>query len=169
MTLYDSNPVFSRVGELAECLCAQIQDPENGVPDVCFCGIVPGEQAIGNYAGDCKNKCGMAWVRLVSLYPMASIGQIDSTPGNCGVGVGIDVEMGIFRCISIGDEQGNLPSPAELLEATQLQIADALVMRKAVYCCDAIPSKEVILANYTPVGPLGGLVGGTFRVSMGTE
>ena len=169
MTLYDDNPVFNRLGELAVCLCEQIQDPENGVPDVCFCGIVPGEQAIGNYAGDCKNKCGMAWVRLVSLYPMASIGAIDQTPGNCGVGVGIDVEMGVFRCISIGDEQGNLPSPAELLEATQLQIADALIMRKAVLCCDAIPSKEAILANYTPVGPLGGLVGGTMQVSMGTE
>lgn len=105
MTLYDDNAVFNRVGELAECLCAQIQDPENGVPDVCFCGVVPGDQAIGNYAGDCTEKCGMAWVRLVSLYPMGSLGTIDRTPGNCGVGLGIDVEMGIFRCISIGDSE----------------------------------------------------------------
>ena len=169
MTLYDSNPVFSRVGELAECLCAQIQDPENGVPDVCFCGIVPGEQAVGNYAGDCNTVCGMAWVRLVGMYPMSAIGVPDSTAGNCGVGVGIDVEMGILRCISIGGEDGSLPSPVEMLEATQLQIADALIMRKAVLCCDAIPSKEAILAVYTPTGPLGGLVGGTMQVSMGTE
>jgi hypothetical protein len=169
VTLYDNNAVFTRVGELALCLCSQIADPENGVPDVCFCGLVPGEQAIANYAGDCKDKCGMAWVRLISMYPMASIGIPDATPGNCGVGVGIDVEMGILRCISVGDEVGNLPSPGELLEATQLQIADAMVMRKAVYCCDAIPSKEAILATYTPNGPLGGLVGGTMIVSMGTE
>jgi hypothetical protein len=38
-----------------------------------------------------------------------------------------------------------------------------------VLCCDAIPSKEAILAVYTPTGPLGGLVGGTMQVSMGTE
>jgi hypothetical protein len=169
MTLYDSNPVFSRVGELALCLCEQIQDPDNGVPDVCFCGVVPGDQAIGNYAGDCNDKCGMAWVRLVSVYPMSSVGVINPEPGNCGVGLGVDIEMGIFRCISVGDEQGNLPSPAELLEATQLQIADALVMHKAVRCCTAIPSKEAIIGPYTPVGPLGGLVGGTVQVSMGTE
>lgn len=169
MTLYDSNPVFNRVGELAECLCAQIADPVNGVPDVCFCGIVPGEQAIGNYAGDCKTKCGMAWVRLAGLYPMASIGVIDPSPGNCGAGLGIDVELGILRCISVGDESGNLPSPVELLESTQLQIADALVMHKAIRCCDAIPSKEAIIANYTPTGPLGGLVGGTLVVSMGVD
>jgi hypothetical protein len=169
MTLYDSNPVFDRLGELAECLCAQIQDPENGVPDVCFCGVVPGDQAVANYAGDCNDVCGMAWVRLVQMYPMAVIGQADATPGNCGVGVGIDVEVGILRCIEFGDEQGNLPPPAVLLAATQLQIADALVMRKAIYCCDAIPSKEAIVTPYAPTGPLGGLVGGMMTVSMGTE
>lgn len=169
MTLFDSNPVFNRIGELAECLCAQIQDPDNGVPDVCFCGIVPGDQAVGDYAGDCNTKCGMAWVRLAGMYPMAILGTPDATPGNCGVGVGIDVEMGIMRCIDFGDEQGNMPPPADLLAATQLQIADALIMRKALFCCDAIPAKEAIMSAYTPVGPLGGLVGGTILVSMGTE
>ena len=169
MTLYESNRVFDRVGELSECLCAQILDPENGVPDVCYCGIVPGEQAIGNYAGDCKTKCGMAWVRLAGLYPMAAIGQPSIQPGNCGTGLGIDVEMGILRCIEVGDEQGNMISPEEMLAATQLQIADALVMHKAVLCCEAIPSKEAMLSTYTPVGPNGGLVGGIILVSMGTE
>lgn len=169
MTLYDDNVVFNRLGELAECLCAQIQDPENGVPDVCFCGIVPGDQAVGNYSGDCDDVCGMAWVRLVQMYPMAVIGSPDENPGNCGTGLGIDVELGIMRCISVGDEQGNLPSPAELLEATQLQIADAMIMRKAIWCCDAIPTKDVLVTTYTPAGPLGGLVGGTLNISMGTE
>lgn len=170
MTLYDSNPVFDRVSDLAACLCAQIADPENGVPDVCFCGIMPGDQAVGDYGGDCKVACGLAWVRLVSLYPMAVIGAPDPTPGNCGVGVGIDVEMGIMRCISIGnDVTGELPSAAELLEAAQLQFADALVMRKALFCCDAIPTKEGIMTVYTPAGPMGGLVGGTVTVSLGTE
>lgn len=169
MTLFDDNVVYDRLSALAACLCGQIQDPVNGVPDVCFCGIVPGDQAVGNYAGDCKDVCGMAWVRLVQMYPMVSIGSPDVTPGNCGTGIGIDVELGILRCITVGDEQGNLPTAAELLAATQLQIADALIMRKAVQCCDAVPWKDTIVTTYTPSGPLGGLVGGMLNVSMGTE
>lgn len=167
-TLLDSNLVFTRLSALATCLCAQITDPVNGVPDVCFCGIVPGEQATALYAdGDCADRCGMAWVRLVSLYPSVSIGVLDPTPGNCGSSIGVDVELGIMRCISVGDERGNPPTPDELLAATQLQIADSLVMQRAVLCCDAIPPSEVILSNYTPLGPAGGLVGGMWTLSMG--
>lgn len=166
MTLYDDNLVYDRLTLLAACLCAQIQDPENGVPDVCFCGIVPGDAAVGQYAGDCSVKCGMAWVRMVNLYPSQGVGQATMVPGNCGRAIGIDVELGIMRCISVGDERGNLPSPAELLAATQLQIADALIMHKAVYCCDALPKQDVIVGEYTPLGPEGGLVGGSILISV---
>jgi hypothetical protein len=166
--LVDSNPLYDRVTDLAACLCSAIQNPANGVPDVCFCGIVPGEAVTALYTGgNCKDKCGMAWVRVVSIYPMTQVGAPDLTPGNCGAGVGADVELGIFRCISIGDETGAPTTPAELLAAAQLQIADSLVMQQAVYCCAAIPPKEVIMSAYTPLGPAGGLVGGTWALSMG--
>jgi hypothetical protein len=167
ITLAEDNAIYDRLTALAACLCAQITDPINGVPDVCFCGIVPGESVPADYAGNCNKKCGMAWVRLTSIYPANIVGAAIVEPGNCDYGIGMDVEMGILRCISVGSADGASPSPAELLAATQLQIADALVMQKALVCCDAIPPKDVILGVYQSIGPEGGLVGGSFPMSMG--
>lgn len=166
MTLHDENPAYDRLTLLAACLCAQIQDPENGVPDVCFCGIVPGEAIPVEYAGDCDSKCGIAWVRMTNLYPSNGVGAAFTQPGNCDVGLGMDVELGILRCISVGTEREG-PTPEELHEAAQLAIADAMLIRKAVYCCDAINPRDLILGQYTPLGPEGGLVGGAFVLSMG--
>ena len=162
-----TNPVYERLSALATCLCAEIENPEWGVPDVCFCGVVPGEPGLGQYAGDCTTKCGAGWVRLVSVYPANSVGVLNTQPGNCSHGLGIDVEIGIIRCISVGDEQGNPPPPSELLAAAELQIADAMLMHRAVYCCDAIHPGDVILGQYQSLGPEGGLVGGSYFMSMG--
>lgn len=166
MTLYEGNHVWWRLQALAACLCAAIEDPENGVPKVCYCGVVPGQAAVAQFAGDCAYACGMAWVRLAGLYRAKSVGVPDTTRGNCGSGIGMDIEMGILRCMSVGDEQGNLPSKAEMEEATQLQIADALVMWEAVLCCDAIETKDAIVGGYLPVGPDGGIVGGTMTIAL---
>jgi hypothetical protein len=169
LTVLDSNLLFSRAADLAACLCSQILDPDNGVPDVCFCGIVPGEAATADYAGgDCNKKCGMAWVRIMSIYPMKAVGALDTTAGNCGASLGADLELGIMRCVNTGDGR-TPPSPDELLAATQLQVADSYVMLKAVVCCDTIPNKEAILSAYSPLGPAGGLLGGTYTVSIGVQ
>lgn len=167
MTLIDENPIYDRLSALASCLCAEILNPDNGVPDVCFCGIVPGEGVPAEYAGDCNTKCGIAWVRLVSVYPSNQVGVLITEPGNCAFGLGIDIEMGMLRCIEVGGEDGSPPSAAELLAASQLQVADALLMQRALYCCTAIPQKEVILGTYQSLGPEGGLVGGAYSISMG--
>lgn len=164
MTLHDDNPVFARLTTLATCLCGQIQDPENGVPDVCFCGIVPGESAAATYAGDCDTRCGMAWVRMANLYPSTVIGQINSAPRNCATPLGVDVEVGILRCFDMADEYG--PNPEQLLSATQLQVADAQVIYRAILCCDTISPRDVTIGPYIPLGPQGGLVGGAVTLSM---
>jgi hypothetical protein len=156
--------VWDAVEALATCLCSEILNPDNGVPDVCFCGVVPGDAAVVQYAGDCSEKCGMAWVRLGSVYPASSVGVLDQSPGNCTASIGYDVELGIVRCMSVGDEQGNLPPPEELLAAAELQAKDALVLWRAVYCCDVVEPKTVIVGNYVPLGPDGGLVGGIITV-----
>lgn len=165
------NLLWIRLTDLAACLCAQILDPENGVPDVCFCGVVPGEQAAANYAeGNCaRGTCGMAWVRLMATYPMKAIGVVDPTPGNCGASLGADVEMGILRCFPLGDETGAGPTMEQLVRATRLQVADSVVMQKAILCCPSIPSKEFMLNGYTPAGPAGDLVGGIWTMSIGLK
>ena len=166
MTLLDSNILYDRLTLLAACLCAEIQNPDYGVPDVCFCGIVPGEAVPAEYAGDCNTRCGIAWVRMISAYPSNAVGVLITEPGNCAFGLGMDVEIGILRCISVGSADGDGPTPQELQDAAQLQIADALLMQRALFCCDGVPNKDVVLGTYQSLGPEGGLVGGAYTMSM---
>ena len=146
---------------LAGCLCAQIE--ADGSPQPCFCGVVPGEAAVAQYAGDCDTRDGMAWVRLTTGYPSVSVGQIDQRVGNCKSGTGFDVEVGILRAFPVEEEA---PTDAELLAAFDQQMKDMLTMRRAIECCDAISSKDFILGSYRPSGPLGGLVGGIWNVML---
>ena len=159
-----TNPLFDLLSALATCLCAQIV--VDGSPDVCFCGVVPGGAASQDYTGDCDHSCGMAWVRLSGMYPMAGVGIADATPGNCSASLGADIELGIMRCISVGDSEGNPPPPAELLASTQLQMADAMTMLRAIQCCPAVPTKDTLVGAYAPLGPEGGLVGGVLTLSV---
>lgn len=166
MTLL-TNSVFSLMAELATCLCAQISDPENQLPAVCFCGLVPGEAPSLEYTGDCENACGMAWVRLATTYPATGPGQASEQPGNCSSLMNVDIEMGIVRCADVGDDFGNPPSPETLLAETQLQVADMLAMQRAILCCDALDPRDAVVGPYIATsGPDGGLVGGTITVSV---
>jgi hypothetical protein len=160
-TLAMRRTTFSALTDLATCLCSEIAT--SGLPDVCFCGIIPGEAASAMYSGDCTKKCGMAWVRLVSAFPAAGVGVPSEHPGNCGSGLGFDVEMGMLRCTEIGTAT-TPPPPAQLLGSAELQYGDMNVMRKAVACCSG--SKDWTLQTYTPMGPGGGLVGGFWTLTL---
>lgn len=160
------NAIMARLEAVAACLCAAIEDPENGVPGVCYCGVVPGDQPPAVYSGDCEDECGMAWVRLATVYPATGVGVTNLQPLRCDPALGLDVEIGMLRCMSVGDERGNLPTAQEQHDAVALQMADMTVMLKALLCCDAIPSGDVIIGQYQPLGPQGGLVGGLFTASI---
>jgi hypothetical protein len=155
--------VEDRLLALATCLCAEIAD-HPVTPPVCFCGVLPGEEVAYDWAGDCETACGMAWVRLVTAYPSTVIGEATGTPGNCGSMIGMDVEVGIMRCIPGMDDAGNPPSSDDLLAASLWQWEDMTTMRRAILCCTG--SKDFLLGAYVPIGPQGGLVGGAWTVSM---
>lgn len=155
--------VEDRLLALATCLCAEIEN-HPVTPKVCFCGVVPGDQVAMDYTGDCTDACGMAWVRLVAAYPSTIIGQATTTPGNCGSMLGLDVEIGVVRCVQGLNEDGDPPSPEALLEASLWQWEDMATIRRAILCCTG--SKDFLLSQYAPFGPMGGLVGGTWTVSM---
>lgn len=166
------NVVFSQMAEIAECLCAKLA--ANGLPTVCFCGIIAGAlpyDATGVGEGcesddpDDNVGCGQAWVRLVSAYPSTQVGVADVIPGNCTKGFGYDIEIGVMRCIRIEELGGALPAD-EMLAAVQLQIADMLTMQQALMCCSAFDTEDFVLGQYTPIGPEGGLVGGSWLTSI---
>jgi len=165
MSLHDDNRVWATVSALAACLCAAIENPDNGVPGVCFCGVWPGAQVVAQYAGDCNDTCGMAWVRLSGYYPASSVGVQSLQLGNCTAGMGMELEVGILRCMSVGTNEGEPPSPQELADAAQLQIADMQVIWQAVLCCEAFDARSSIIGPYTPTGPQGGIVGGSITIA----
>lgn len=167
---YD-NSVFTQMASIAECLCGKIV--ENDLPPLCFCGIIAGEapyDAMG-VGGECDEDdedsgCGQAWVRLVNGYPSTNVGQADVMPGNCSNGFGFDLEIGILRCSRIEEKGGALPAE-EVLEGVQLQIADMLTMQEALLCCPDLNNEDFILGQYQPIGPGGGVLGGTWLISVG--
>lgn len=167
MTTLPADPLVNEVIDdltvLAACLCEQIRD--SGLPETCFCGVIPGDQVLAAYTGDCAKKCGMAWVRLTSAYPASGVMVPNEQPKNCGAGLGFGVEMGILRCAHVGTAE-RPPTAAEQLLDAQLQMADMLAMRRAVVCCPG--SADWILGQYTPTGPQGGLVGGLWALEMWT-
>jgi hypothetical protein len=167
-TIFD-NRIFEALAMINECLCGKIE--ENGLPKLCFCGIIAGQApydatGVGDGCDDDDEDegCGQAWVRLVTAYPSSAVGIADTNPGNCGKGVGFDVEIGILRCISIEDNGGAIEAE-EMLSATSLQIADMLTMQQALMCC-SVDSDNFVLGAYTPIGPEGMFVGGSWLASV---
>lgn len=150
------SPVFDLLTSLAECLCAQIA--ADGSPEVCFCGVIPGDSVLPAYAEE-----GAAWTRLVSMYPAIGVGVPDESVGNCRGSLGFDLEIGIIRCTEVGTAE-EMPSASDLLAATDQQVKDAMTMWRAVMCCPALSSKDYRIGGYDPAGPMGGMLGGAFTI-----
>lgn len=152
--------IFQAAAEtLAACLCAALADG----PDLCFCGILPGNAVpldVGFGDGACG---GMAYVRTTSVYPSVIVGQASITESNCTLATGFDLELGVYRPFPI-EEDGSSPPPDVQLEATRQQMADVVAMQKAL-CCSWLPKKDYIVGQYAPAGPAGGVLGGIIPVS----
>lgn len=151
------------MASLAECLCAELC--EDG-PEPCFCGVLPGDAYIAEYVGNCADKCGSAWVRLVAAYPSVTAGQPDQEVRRCGTSLGLEIEVGVLRCAPAPDSRGEPPPPGAVLAAADQQFADMILMRKVISCCPELQAFDYVLGTYTPAGPQGGLVGGLWTVGV---
>lgn len=149
---------------LAECLCEQIE--ASSVPGVCFCGVIPGDGIVVDYAGNCRDgKQGMAWVRLTAMYPAEGLNVVSERVNNCGSSIGLDLELGIVRPVAVADHRARAPSADAYRAAGRLMNDDALVMLRALKCCETLQDLDHIVGTYNPAGPEGGVVGGTWPVA----
>jgi hypothetical protein len=160
---------YALLCDLAACLCAELTPDGRNEPDLCFCGVIPGEIAdagMAGFGGSCESgECGMAWVRLEAAYPAETAGEVSVTANNCGTFLGLDIEIGVLRCVDCG-EDGEPPTAAALEKAVAKQLADMEAMRSAVRCCDALADIDYRLGTYAPVGPQGCVAGGVWTVSV---
>lgn len=156
---------YSLLCDIAACLCAELT-PE-GAPGsgLCFCGVAPGRTFAEDYIFGCDSKCGAAWVRLITAYPADGPGLRAENPTRCGSFLGADIEVGVIRCVE-QESDGAPPTEAAMEDATAQQIADMVAIRKALACCPSLNDLDYSLGHYTPSGPNGAVVGGTWTVSV---
>ena len=151
--------------ELLEQLSAQIK--AKGREDrYCSITVQPGTAVVFDFAGDCQ---GMAWVRLVGANPTVSFPNPDTTVDNCINLLAFTVEIGMIGpAPAMEDRLGNfvVPEDTELFDASMRQMEEMQMMYDAIRLAD-IPQK--IVGDYTPQGPEGGVMGGTWTVTVGGD
>ena len=153
---------WPKINNLASCLCAQIIAA--GLPEPCFCGVLPGASALSDY---CTEGCGgMAWVRLVNMVEMPiSIPTASGVvPSRCNTPLAAVVEVGIIRGFVPVDDQGEPRSQEDWNEAAALTFSDMSVALDAIRCC--YNDTEVSIGQWQPIGPEGGCVGGAWTVTV---
>jgi hypothetical protein len=156
----EDTDIWPLMVSLSECLCAELT-ARGLLPGDCFCGIVPGQQATWDYSA------GMAWVRMDGTVPSAAFPAQSFSLNNCGTTLAAEIEVGVVQCTPGPSSDGSPPTRAQQYESTRLQLATMAAMRTAILCCADASDMDMILGEYTPQGPNGNLVGGTWRVSVG--
>lgn len=153
--------VYGLMSDLAACLCAE--NAECGSPDLCYCGVTPGSVPIDMGGLEC-DPAGQGWVRLTTGYPSSTVGVPDQTPNRApATALGFGLEVGILRHFPM---QAEPLSDEQIEEATAQQITDMLTIRKAILCCSPLLRQDYVLGTYSPLGPAGGLVGGSWLVTV---
>lgn len=147
--------------DLAACLCNQIED--NGLPKVCYCGVVPGDAVAVDYISACDDQDGLAFVRLAQVYPAAAVGVVNQRINNCSGGFGLEAEVGIIRSAPPWGEEGEPPSDADNLAGSVQLVEDMAAIVQAIQCCFGDKGIDYIVQSYRPT-ILGGALGGSFVV-----
>ena len=151
--------VWPTMNRLVDCLCTELSLA--GL-DTCYCGVLPGDQIAAQYVNH-KTREGMAWVRLSTAWPYTSFPNLDQT-AVCGADLAYELEIGSLFCApAFADSRGRPPTLVAQFEATQVQVAAMAAMRRAIVCCLGT-GRNAVLGTYTPVGPTGDVVGGTWTV-----
>lgn len=152
-----------------QCLCDTVNSaiPVDDRPQRCTLIATPDfEMGVAQLEDMCR--CGTAYVRIDSYVPTDEFPQAQQVATNCTPSQwALTLELGIMRCPPIGTSE-TLPSDAEWLAYTQRIMADAQVMRQAVFCCfgPATPNRKYLLGSWVPVGPEGLCGGGKMTIQV---
>lgn len=154
--------VVVALAELGDCVCAELTQTGGGEP--CWCGLYPGQQVAWESCGECSGgRCGMGYVRVAGVFPSESF-PVAAIDRRCTLPLVWAIEVGALRCFPYTSD-GDAPPPTEMADAAVVQILDASALHRAIKCC----SVEVAVQSYTPVGPMGGCVGGYWTAFLAVE
>jgi hypothetical protein len=146
---------------MLDCVCTALT--ERGQGPTCWCGLWPGADVAWDYCGECSDdgKCGMAYLRPDIAFPYSTF-PFAEPDTNCKRPIGYRFEIGVVRCMPTMNEDGELPSEAEIREATLGLMLDQHALLCAIRECRA--PGLVSLEGWTPAGPEGGCVGGAWTI-----
>jgi hypothetical protein len=127
--------------------------------------VQPGSEFVVDYAGNGKD-CGEIDVNLVQAYPTDNFPEPD-VQGNCVSALAFELNVSVMRCAAPTHGTKQNPSPptiAEQLESTAQHLADMQASRCAIKVVLARLERDYVLQAFTPIGPQGQTVGGTWTV-----
>jgi hypothetical protein len=108
----------------------------------------------------------MIWLRLVDSTP--TVGQTTNMANQCYWGLTHQIELGVVRQSPMPSEVLNtveLPSDEEITAATDAQYRDMAAMRRAIQAAQR-EIEDLVPGAYAPMGPLAGVIGGTWALSV---
>lgn len=149
--------------QLADCLCTELVT--SGLPPTCICSPMPGEAIAADYV---SSEQGMAWVRVGAVYPSSVFPAQDQSASGCLMPMAVQIEVGALYCAPVVEGRSkNPPGLGAMFDSTRLQMAAMAAMLRAIECClGAASRKGVALGPYAPIGPDGGVVGGSWTVTV---
>ena len=158
--IVEDRAFYPRLVALTGCLCNELQ--QAGLT-TCFCGLVVGNSVDLSRLFDEDSVGGMGWVRMVGIAPGASV-----VPGQsvCNFPLSATIEVGYAECITVPGADDVLSIDDEL-DGVRRMMAAMAATRRAAMCCDWGVSKRAISpSTWTPGGPEGGVVWGTWQFTM---
>lgn len=141
----------------------------NALEDICSFGWTIGEAYVPfdpdpeDECDDDDAVCSQAWVRVSNVQPLP--GALEGWDGDCSLGLSIDLEVGVLRCVDI-PERGEAPTATDVLVAAMQSMKDMRAILCAATGCEVWDDFKV--GQWTPAGPLGAQYGGvwTFTVEL---
>jgi hypothetical protein len=159
--LVTDKSIWPAITALTSCLCQQID--LRGLPPVCICTPLPGEVLATDYVTE---DAGMAWVRLESAWPSTAFPNQAVGSSSCKAPLAFALEIGIAYCAPMPASDGTPPDLASQFESVELQMAAMAAMRAAIECCMPASTADYAIGMYSPMGPEGGVVGGTWSMFL---
>lgn len=155
---------------LLQAVMTELQKP-GGDTNFCAITLMPGSDVPYDYG---QESCGgVLWVRLTSAAPSVSFPASDITVNNCFSTLAYPMEIGIMRPAPLAEVVGDslvLPTDADNAAATARQIDDMHAIYRAIFVFKESGEVEDLMpGSYTPRGPEGGVVGGIWTLSIGTD
>jgi hypothetical protein len=164
----EDTSIYPLLTRLTDCLCSEMES--SGLAVTCRCLLVPGVGPTLDFCdAGCDGSCpGEAWVRLMRAFPSTNFPGQDAQ-GTCAAPLGFEIEVGVSRCLPVGDSRGNPPDDQAIFEVARLQLADMAAMRRAIMCCFAKVDTEYVLGNFEPTFASGGCLVSTWGLLVRQE